>query len=82
MSDYPCPYCKQPRGADWRDKMNKRRGDNIRKALSKVDEKGRPRKADYQMVETLSKKGFSQYEIARILGVSRGAVQHALRSKV
>ena len=42
---------------------------------------GRPRTADYKAIYRCRDRGISIQKIAEMLGVSRGSVQHALRSR-
>lgn len=69
MSDL-CPICKKSFGS-----RRKKILDGTLKA------QGRPLKTDQSLVVALRKKGLSISEISKLVNVSRGAIQYALRPK-
>ena len=74
-----CPTCKRRRPEGWAAALRKKRSAAIKKALSEVEVKGRPRKIDYQKVYKAKDKGASLSEIAKLTGATIGSIQHALR---
>lgn len=81
-----CPTCKQWMSVEYLTARNIERSKKIKEALSTAEFKGRPRSVDYDLVYKLRKGGMSLAEIAKKLStsrrtVSRGSIQHALRTK-
>lgn len=82
-----CPTCGQLMSRELLVKRENARRAKIKEALANSDEQlGRPRSVDYERIKELRRQGLSIQKIADKLGtsqrtVSRGAVEHCLKTK-